>query len=154
MSDSFVTPWTVAYQSIGISQARILELVAISFSRGSSQPRDWTRVSCIDRQIFTAEPTGKPMITSCISITFILVWRWNKEHKVHSTECDIQQAIKKLVVLRMMTLWGWHLKSDLQFSLGCNTNSEWEEHSSGQNTVSLGKCPEGLTVVSLNKVYS
>ena len=32
----------------GISQARILEWVAISLSRGSSQPRDWT---CIGRQI-------------------------------------------------------------------------------------------------------
>ena len=31
----------------GISQARILECVAISYSRGSSQPRDWTHVSCI-----------------------------------------------------------------------------------------------------------
>ena len=30
----------------GISQARILEWVAISFSRGSSWPRDWTWVSC------------------------------------------------------------------------------------------------------------
>ena len=31
----------------GIVQARILELVAISFSRGYSQPRDQTQVSCI-----------------------------------------------------------------------------------------------------------
>ena len=31
----------------GISQASILEWVAISFSRGSSRPRDRTRVSCI-----------------------------------------------------------------------------------------------------------
>ena len=38
----------------GISQAKILEWVAISYSRGSSQPRDRTRVSCfscIGRQI-------------------------------------------------------------------------------------------------------
>ena len=38
----------------GISQARVLEWVAISFSRGSSWPRDWTHiscVSCIGRQI-------------------------------------------------------------------------------------------------------
>ena len=35
----------------GISQARILEKVAISFSRGSSQPRDLTQVSCISRWI-------------------------------------------------------------------------------------------------------
>ena len=30
-----------------LSQARILERVAISFSRGSSRPRGWTQVSCI-----------------------------------------------------------------------------------------------------------
>ena len=31
----------------GIFQARILECIVISFSRGSSQPRDWTRISGI-----------------------------------------------------------------------------------------------------------
>ena len=31
----------------GIFQARILEWVAISFSRASSWPRDWTQVSCV-----------------------------------------------------------------------------------------------------------
>ena len=31
----------------GISQARILEWVAVSFSRGSSRLRDWTPVSCV-----------------------------------------------------------------------------------------------------------
>ena len=39
----FEIPWTVAHQaplSTGIFQARILEWVAISSSRGSSQPRD------------------------------------------------------------------------------------------------------------------
>ena len=35
----------------GIYQARALEQVAILFSRGSSQPRDWTHVSCIGRWI-------------------------------------------------------------------------------------------------------
>ena len=35
----------------GILQERILEWVAISFPRGSSQPRDGTRVSCISRWI-------------------------------------------------------------------------------------------------------
>ena len=35
----------------GISQARIPEWVPISFSRGSSQPRDQTQVPCIGRQI-------------------------------------------------------------------------------------------------------
>ena len=31
----------------GILQARILEWVAFTFSRASSQPRDWTQVPCI-----------------------------------------------------------------------------------------------------------
>ena len=35
----------------GISRTRILEWVAISFPRGSSQPRDWTCVSCNGKQI-------------------------------------------------------------------------------------------------------
>ena len=37
----------------GIFQARILEWVSISFSRGSSQPRDWTQVSRIVGRCFT-----------------------------------------------------------------------------------------------------
>ena len=36
-----------------ILQARILEWVAILFSRGSSRPRDWTQVSCIAGRFFT-----------------------------------------------------------------------------------------------------
>ena len=36
----------------GIFQARILEWVAISYSRGSSQPRDRTWVSCIAGRFF------------------------------------------------------------------------------------------------------
>ena len=42
----------------GILQARILEWVAIPFSRGSSQPRDWTKVSCIEGKFFTIQPTS------------------------------------------------------------------------------------------------
>ena len=35
----------------GISQTGILEWVAISYSRGSSWPKDWTHISCTGRQI-------------------------------------------------------------------------------------------------------
>ena len=45
----FATPWTVH----GILQARILEWVAFPFSRGSSQPRNWTGVSGIAGGFFT-----------------------------------------------------------------------------------------------------
>ena len=41
----------------GISQARILKWVAIPFSRGSSQPRSLTEVSCIAGRFFTTRTT-------------------------------------------------------------------------------------------------
>ena len=50
----FATPWTHGSSIHGIFQARILEWFAISFSRGSSQPRDQTQVSCIAARLFTA----------------------------------------------------------------------------------------------------
>ena len=41
------------YTVYGILHARILEQVAIPISRGSFQPRDQTRVSCIAGRFFT-----------------------------------------------------------------------------------------------------
>ena len=81
LSDSFVTPWTAACQaplSVGFSQARILELVAISFSRGTSWPRDWTQVSCIScigRQILYHWATRKALY-GCESWTVKKVEHW------------------------------------------------------------------------------
>ena len=43
----------------GILQARILEWVAIPFSRGSFRPRDQSRVYCIAGRFFTIWATGK-----------------------------------------------------------------------------------------------
>ena len=44
----------------GISQARMLEWVVISFSRGSFQPRNWTYVYCIGRGILYHWATREP----------------------------------------------------------------------------------------------
>ena len=51
----FLCPWDFPVH--GISQARILEWVATSFSRRSSWPRDWTRVSHIVGRRFTVWAT-------------------------------------------------------------------------------------------------
>ena len=45
------------YTVHGILQARILEWVAIPFSRGSSQPRDLTQASCIAGGFLTSSAT-------------------------------------------------------------------------------------------------
>ena len=47
-----MTLWTIVHHcNLGILQARILEWVVISFSRGSSPSRDWACISCIGRSI-------------------------------------------------------------------------------------------------------
>ena len=46
----------------GILQARILEWIAIPFSRGSSQPRDWIDPwSVLQDDFLLSEPPGKPL---------------------------------------------------------------------------------------------
>ena len=45
----------------GIFQARILEWVAMSFSRGSSRPRGWTWVSHMQAESLLSEPPGKAL---------------------------------------------------------------------------------------------
>ena len=60
-----MTPCSPPGSSVhGISQARILEWVAISFSRGFSQPRDQSYISCLTDGLFTTEPPGKPGLVS------------------------------------------------------------------------------------------
>ena len=46
----------------GLFQARILEWLTISFSRGSSQPRDQTHISCTGRQIRYQSHQGSPLV--------------------------------------------------------------------------------------------
>ena len=67
-------------------QARILERVAISFSWGSSQPRDWTQVSCTASRFFTSRaPREAPRPL-------------NGEEQFHSIKpCDSQVQILLLI---------------------------------------------------------
>ena len=69
----------------GIFQTRVLKWVAISFSRGSSQPRDQTQVSCIAGRSFTIWATREAIhalrpfkkvraSVVCISDSFATPW--------------------------------------------------------------------------------
>ena len=65
------TPWTVDCQaplSMGILQARILEWVAMSSSRGSSQPRDWTQISHIAGRLLRRGISKSSLLTSYIKL--------------------------------------------------------------------------------------
>ena len=72
----------IDYTVHGILQARILEWVAFPFSRGSSQPRDQTQVSCIEEDCLPAEPQGKPKNNGVGSLSrlqgIFLTQEWNQ----------------------------------------------------------------------------
>ena len=68
----------------GILQTRILKQVTISFSRGSSQPRDWTCIHpslCIVGRVFTTEPSEKLLV----QLTGVAFRVWVSFVQRHST---------------------------------------------------------------------
>ena len=77
VSDSAI-PWTVVSQaspSMGFSRQ---EWVAISFSRGSSWPRDQTQVSCIAGRYFTLWATRRFLNMHRTDELWGLYVKWNK----------------------------------------------------------------------------
>ena len=68
----------------GIFQAIVLEWTAISFSRGSSQPRDWTQVSYIVDRWFTVWATRKCVEApnKCCLLLLLL-------QSAHKSECQV-----------------------------------------------------------------
>ena len=72
-----------------ISLARILEWVAISFSRGFSQPRDWIHVSCLVGGLPLSHQ-GSPMIGICL---------WSKQ--IYSTA--------------LMSSWGTEVDENIKY---------------------------------------
>ena len=54
-------------QGLGILQTRMLEWVAFPFSMGSSQPKNWTQVSCIAGGFFSSWATWEAQIISYFS---------------------------------------------------------------------------------------
>ena len=91
----------------GILQTRILEWVAIFFSRGPSWPRDWTWVSCIAGRFFTIwatweAPYNSASVDKTSQIQLILI------QFVSFSECHIYIALPvkpKGLVITSTLLW-------------------------------------------------
>ena len=93
----------------GILQARILEWVAMPFSRGSSWPRNWTQVSWIAGRFFTIWATREAQFTKQKQ-TYRLreqtfgYWGWGRvERRKRLRVCDwhVHIAILKIKCLSM-----------------------------------------------------
>ena len=79
----------------GILQARILEWVAVSFSKGSSCPRDQTQLSCLAGDSLSLSHQGSPLSTYYVyGVLYVIcphrsplgmytthVWMWELDYK-------------------------------------------------------------------------
>ena len=93
----------------GVLQARILEWVSISFSGGSSWPRDQTwvsYVSCIAGRLFTTEPLGKffshryilANVLKMLQISFLL----------SPVKFNGRGWVREKMILQVFLLWWWY----------------------------------------------
>ena len=95
MSDSFDTvdcspPGSSIHE---ISQARILEWIAISFSRGSSWPMGQNLYPCVGRQFLYTESPGKPIY---ISVLLLLLSRFSCVRLCATPQTAAHQALPSL----------------------------------------------------------
>ena len=74
----------------GIFQARTLEWIAISFSRGSSWTREWTWVSCIAGRFFTRWATREALSVCYYSLHCL------------SSDVPVSRAVRTLLFARII----------------------------------------------------
>ena len=104
----------------GILQARILEWVAVSFSRGFSRSRDWTQVSCIAGRLFTIWTTREaPAFVWLATIPRVLM-----SYCFQSTSSTDHEDILR---------WGYRYVQTA--NNGTNQNAECQEPTSRAPTV-------------------
>ena len=101
----------------GISQARMLEWIAVSFTRVSSWPRNQTSVSCAGR-FFTTKPQEKPHstvnYTQYLLITYqfssvqslsrvrLFVTQWTAAHQASLSITNFQSLFKLMSIKSVM----------------------------------------------------
>ena len=103
------------YTVCGILQARILEWVTFPFSRGSSQPRDRPRVSCIADGFFTNWAVrealrGQNKVPNHDNrdqgegVENSPVWCWLRTNQIKSVKNQDQMSDQKLKLIRKLSL--------------------------------------------------
>ena len=105
----FATSWTWANQAPSVHeifQARILECVAIPFSRQSSWTRNRTCVSCMASKFFTTEPLQKSPTSLCSINSEMIkyplwIWRYScMKHLIHTwAYIIIRFTLKKIPIV-------------------------------------------------------
>ena len=99
--------WSPPVSSVyGILQARVLQWIAMPFSRGFSWSRDWTWVACIAGRVFTIWASGNSdYLLSLTNYTFIQPTRSG------SVSCEIPVPFPWVLVHARFCLWPLRVES-------------------------------------------
>ena len=143
VTQSCLTPcdpmdWSLPGTSIhGILQARMLECVAISFSRGSSQPRDLIRVfcvSCIGRWFFTPRATWEAYISVEAGKDLAFLVYLETPSQVMACVLLLEACPVCLPLCRACILWGSLLRSIIFLPLSLkdhDAGKDWGQEEKG-----------------------
>ena len=91
----------------GVLQTRMLQWVAISFSRGSSPPRDRTRVSCIASGFFITKPSGKSIyqpLKFFLKKILLTMRKVSNGHTSPSFLCSLFNCLPNLKLLKQKSI--------------------------------------------------
>jgi len=86
----------------GILQSRILDWVAFSFSRGSSQTRDWAGVSCIAGGFFTSWTTVQFSSVQLLSHVQLFATPWITARQVSLSITNSQSPLTLMSIESVM----------------------------------------------------
>ena len=117
----------------GVLQARILEWVAMPFSRGSSQPRDQTQVSCTADRFFTSWATREAPVNCIMNVFFLPEWSYARH--------NLKTVVSHLFFAFVLIFFSIHLRYGGSVAEWCvdNSPSLWCKHlmSTGKRTSTL-----------------
>ena len=126
--------------TMGISQVRILEWVAISFSRGSSQNRDQTHVSITAGRFFTVSATREVQICPVTGQLVLSTWRpiWavkvfakikiqgnQQSSEKQKTKNLFTEVRAQLLLVISNSLVGWTVACQAPLSMGFSRKEYW-----------------------------
>ena len=110
VAQSFLTLWDpMDYKLHGILQVRVLEWVAVPFSRASFQPKDQTQVSRVAGWIFTSCATGNSNSTGVGSLCLLQQIFLTQESKQGLLHCrqSLYQLSYQGSPIYVKRLWCW-----------------------------------------------
>ena len=150
--------WSPSGSSVHwILQARILEWITISFSRGSSRPRDWTQVSYIAGRLYHLSQRSPFFVTSgdadhcCFFSLLPLIKLLSYFYRLRVWGIELCSTSVVIYYLKYIMTWQWRRKwqPTLVFLPGKNP---WTEKPDGLQSMGSPNIWTWLSHLSNNKM--